>query len=193
PGAAFGAAGAAARAALVVRYARSIGLTTSTDAGEQRPTDLSSLSVGASWRTAPFSAAGVVVTPSLAYRSERLAVRPALPGLADQALTGVEVRVGFALRATGGLTLLAAAAYVHWMEAGGLVGDSDALFPAGSAYGLEAEAGLDLRVAGPVSLRVVGEYGTTRYALDPDPAGLRSADGARDTALGGRVGVRIAL
>jgi hypothetical protein len=193
PAAAFGGGGAAARAALVVRYARSVGLTTATDTGEQRPTDLTRLSLGASWRTAPVSAARVVVTPSLAYRSERLAVRPALPGLADQALAGIEARIGVEVRPAERLTVLAAAGYVHWTAAGGLLGDSEALFTAGSAFGLEAEAGLDVRVAGPVSLRLVGEYGTTRYALEPDPSGLRSASGARDTSLGGRLGLRIAL
>jgi hypothetical protein len=61
-----------------------------------------------------------------------------------------------------------------------------AFFPGGSAWAVDGEAGLSVSISGPVSARLVADYRSTRYQLDPDPTGVYRASGATDTHLGGR-------
>ena len=76
-----------------------------------------------------------------------------------------------------------------WVDAGALAGGAR-FFPGGTAYAVEGEAGLGLRLLGPLSLRAVGVYSTTRWSLAPDPSGAYSVRSARADMYGGRLSLR---
>ncbi len=96
----------------------------------------------------------------------------------------LEVPVGarFALLVGGG--------WVRWTSAPDLVEGDVAFFPSGSASALEAEAGLSLAFTRRLSVRMLGEYSSTRYALDADATGTYRASEATDRYLGGRAAMR---
>jgi hypothetical protein len=151
------------------------------------------LEAGLAWRL-PVSRAFTVV-PLLALQRESFAVGTAdgvaLAGFADQALLGVRAggRLELWLERTR-FTLLAGVAGTSWLQKGDLVGGAG-FFPGGSAWGLSAEAGLQVDVWGPLSVRALGDYALTRWSLDATPTwGSRWA---RQEILGGRLMVRAAL
>jgi hypothetical protein len=182
--------GAAAGAGLLASYGRSVGLKTRTDAGEARSSEVSRLSVGATWRSPPLSPLRAVVAPSVSYRSFRAVVEPGISGLANSRLSGVRGGLDVEIGAGRALSLLLGGGYVKWVTAQDLVKGEVAFFPGGSAWAVELEGGIALALVGPMSIRALAEYASTRYALDPDPSGVYSARGARDTYLGGRVLLR---
>jgi hypothetical protein len=179
-----------AGAGLFVDYAISVGLETQATSQERRPSELSRLAVGATWRTRPLSPLRIVFAPALSYRSLNLSVQPPVPGLPDAKLSGVKGSLDLELRLTDGLALLLGGGYVRWMAAQDLVQGAVAFFPGGSASAIELEGGLSLRITGPIEARLLGEYSSTRYALEADPSGIYSAQGARDTYLGARLMLR---
>ena len=76
---------------------------------------------------------------------------------------------------------------VKWTTARELV---EGFFPGGSAYALEANAGVSVALGGAFSLRVLLGYSGTHYALEPSPGGTYQASGATDQYLGARATVR---
>ncbi|MFL5270807.1 MAG: hypothetical protein ACJ79E_01910, partial [Anaeromyxobacteraceae bacterium] len=182
--------GSLAGAGVFVDYGISVGLATRTDGADQRPSQLSRLAVGATWRSRPVSPLRLVFAPSLSYRSLRLTVQPHVPGLPDAKLSGVKGGLELELRLADRFSLLAGGGYVRWLAAQDLVQGGVVFFPGGSASALELEGGFSVGLAGPFALRLIGEYSSTRYTLDPDPSGVYSAKGARDTYLGARLMLR---
>jgi len=183
--------GAVAGLGLFGEGAFSMGLSTEAPSGEDRTSQFTRLSAGALWRLPAGSR--VVLVPEVGWASQRLSVDPAIPGLPDAELSGVEGRLGAELALTPGVTLLAGAGYVRWLSAGDLVEGDPAYFPGGDASALEAELGADVAVGGPFSVRVVAELSTTTYDLDPDPSGTYRADGADDRFVGAHAAVRAAF
>ncbi|MFL5262093.1 MAG: hypothetical protein ACJ79L_06775 [Anaeromyxobacteraceae bacterium] len=179
--------GGAAGAGLFARYGASVNLTTRTDAGEQLPTNITRLELGATWRITPFSAWRLVVAPAISWMSLRVQVAPPVPGLPDANLSGVRGGLDLELPVGRSFALLLGGGYARWLDAQDLIGGSRAFFPGGSAWALDAEGGASVAIAGPVSARFVGEYRSTRYRLDRDPTGVYRASTASDTHLGGRL------
>ena len=62
--------------------------------------------------------------------------------------------------------------------------------PSGSASALEAEAGFDFRLVDPISLRILGEYSSTKYSLSPASGAPYQASSAEDRRLGARATLR---
>jgi len=184
--------GSAAGAGLFVSYGRSLGLTTHIDGGDARPSELSRLAIGATWRSPPWSAIRVVVAPSISYQAQSASVRPAVPGLADTRLAGAKAALDLELWSGAPVSLLVGGGYVRWLSAQDLVAGSVPFFPGGSASALELTAGVSLSLARWLSLRLQGEYGSTRYAFDPDPTGVYRATGATDVIWEGRLALRAA-
>jgi hypothetical protein len=79
---------------------------------------------------------------------------------------------------------------VKWTSARELIDGSPPYFPGSSASALEAELGAGFVFWGPLSVRLLGFYSSTRYQLDPDPTGTWSATSAEDRYLGLRAVVR---
>ncbi|HET9598907.1 MAG TPA: hypothetical protein VFP65_25265 [Anaeromyxobacteraceae bacterium] len=182
--------GLAAGVGLFASYGRSMNLTTSTDAGELRSSEFWRLSMGATWRSLPLSPLRIVVAPSFAYRALNAVVEPAITGLADARLSGVKGGLDLEIGSGRTLSFLLGGGYVKWTTAKDLVRGEVAFFPGGSAWALELEGGLALNIVGAISIRLLGEYSSTRYAFDADPTGVYSASGATDTYAGGRLLLR---
>jgi hypothetical protein len=172
------------------RYDASIGLKTVAPSAEERPTSFSRLELGAAWHSPPLGSLQIRLAPRLAYRALTLAVRPSIPGLPDADLAGVTIGLGAEARVASGVTLLAGAGWVEWLTARDLIKGSPSFFPGGRAWGLEAEFGVGVALWGPLSLRVLGEYASTRYTLQADPSGTYGASRAEDRLLGARAMVR---
>jgi hypothetical protein len=169
-------------------YSTSVGLKTQVEGtAEKRSTTFTSVEAGLLWRAPPIGF-GLVLVPSASWRRDTVSVGTAIPGLPDAALTGWKGALGAEVPLGSRLALLAGAGYVSWSKKGDLVGPD--FFPGGSARGLELEAGLAVTVVGPISVRALFEYRTTRYSLDPDPTGAYVATGATDAYVGGRLALR---
>jgi len=177
---------------LFASYASSVGLETRLD-GESHPTRLWRLSTGATWRTAPLGARRAAASLTLSYELRRATVRPVIAGLPDADLAGVRAGLGLELPLGRSLSFVAAGGYVRWLTARDLLDGRVPFFPGGAAWAMELEAGLAVAISGSFSLRVAGEYATTRYALDPDPDGIYRARAAADGQLLGRLAVRLIL
>jgi hypothetical protein len=184
--------GSAALGGLGLRLglAMSIGLETESLTGEKLPTQFTRLEVGARWRAPPISGLALVLIPEVAWVSQKLTVDPAIPGLPDSDLSGVRVGLSAEARVASRVTILAGLGWVKWTTAKELIDGDPAYFPGSGASALEAEVGAGVGIWGPLSVRVLGTYASTRYTLDPDPTGTYAATGAEDRYLGMRAVLR---
>ena len=168
-------------------YAFSQGLETT--AGSRRYlSTFSALDAGLQWRVRPFSSSEFALVPAASYRMQRFAVSPTVPGLPDSRLSGVAGALRIEVPLGEAVTLLLGGSYTRWLSARDLLGDG--FFPAGSAYALEADAGVGVVIYGPLSLRALGVYDTTRYVLEVGQRPLYRAIAAGDSQVGGRVTAR---
>ena len=185
-------AGATAFAA----YARSVGLETDAPAGAgpAHATDVARLELGAGlwFRPVPSSAALLRVRAS--YRWLSIRVRSAggsgIDALPDADLAGPSV--GLDLDAPLGRRwgLLGGLGYTRWLRARDLVGAA-AFYPDGSAWALDASAGVSLALRGAYSARLLVDWERTQYALSGATA--FTASGAVDGYLGFRAVLRAAF
>lgn len=172
-------------------YSFSLGLKTNTGPGTpENGTSFTRLQGGLAWRFHPLSSWRLELIPAISYRRLEFTVSPSIPGLADSHLSGLAGALDLEIPVGGAVAVLVGGGYVQWLVAKDLVKGDVAFFPGGSAHGVEAEAGVSVVLSGPVSLRVLGEYGATTYSLDRDPTGTYVATGAKDEYLGGRVMLR---
>jgi hypothetical protein len=175
-------------------YSRSVGLATEEPAGAHstHTTTLSNLELGAGLRLWPFASSRLFVTPRLSYRtfSVKMSPKGAIAGLPDVDLAGL--RAGLDVEAPFGAryAFLAGAGYTTWTRAKELVG-SGGYFSSGSAWDVDASAGLSVDVRAPFSIRALLDYGRTSYRLSGSSA--YRATGATDTVIGGRVLARMAF
>jgi hypothetical protein len=170
--------------------ATSVGLETQAPSGEKLPTSFTRLELGARWRAPPLTGLKLVLVPEVSWVSQKLEVSPAISGLPNSDLSGVRLALAAEARVTGRITILAALGWVKWLTARELIDGSPPYFPGSSAAALEAELGVGVAVWGPLSVRVLGDYSSTRYQLDPDPSGTWAATSAEDRYLGMRAVVR---
>jgi len=168
-------------------YAFSQGLET-TVGSRSYPSTFSALDAGLEWRVRPFSSSDLALVPATSYRMQRFAVTPPFPGLPDSSLSGVAGSLRIEVPLGEAVTLLLGGSYTRWLSAKDLVGGG--FFPAGSAYALEVDAGVGVAIYGPLSLRAMGFYDTTRYALEVGPRPLYRATAAGDSQVGGRATAR---
>jgi hypothetical protein len=173
-------------------YSRSVGLATEEPAGARAAhgTAVTRLEVGGGLRVWPFESARLFLTPRLSYRTFSVKVSPrgAIPGLADVDLAGP--RAGVDLEAPFGsrYALLAGGGFTWWTRAKELVG-SGGFFSSGSAWDVDASAGLSVGIHGPFSIRALFDFTRTSYRLSG--ASVYRATGATDTLIGGRVLARV--
>lgn len=175
---------------LVGDYLTALGLDTVAPDGGRRDTSFTRLRLGVAWRAPPLTGARLALVPSISYQAFRVEVSPGIDGLPGADLAGVRLALGAELPVGGRLTLLASAGLARWLVARDLVEGSPAFFPGGSAWGLDAEAGGDVVLLGPVSLRLFAEYATTRYTLEADPSGRYAATRASDDVAAGHAALR---
>ena len=154
-----------------------------------RPTTFRQLDAGLLWRFRPAAVPRLTLVPSLSYRQLRMKVDEPVPGLPDADLQGVEGALRAEIAVWRSVSVLAGVGYVRWVRARDLIGDAD-YYPSGSAHALDLELGVAIAVAGPLSVRVVGEYLSTSYALDADPPETPSSTSATDRYVGARAMLR---
>ncbi len=171
---------------LFARYAFSVGLETT--AGTQvRASTFSALDAGLEWRLLPFASSEMALIPAVSYQTQSFTVAPSFPGLPDSNLSGVAGSLRTEVPLGRAVVLLLGGRYTRWLRARNLIGDG--FFPAGSAFAVEAEAGLGVAM-GPLSLRVLGLYDTTRYSLQVGSRPTWRATDASDTQISGRATLR---
>jgi hypothetical protein len=184
--------GALAGVGLLADYGLSVGLKTKDPGGAEHASRFTRLGVGLCWRLHPSPSSRFALVPAVSYQQLKLTVDPLagapIPGLPDADLSGVKASLGVEIPVGGAVSVLIGAGYVRWTTAKDLVGVG--FFPSGSAYALEADAGLSVALAGMLSLRILGEMSSTRYSLTPSPGGTYQANGATDQYLGGRAMLR---
>jgi len=185
--------GALAGLGVTADYAFSVGLTTQDPAGgAEHSTSFTRLGVGLCWRLHLAASSRFALIPSVSYQQWKFTVQPVngvpIQGLPNANLSGVRVAVNAEIPVGDAVSIPLGVGYVYWTTAKDLVGDG--FFPSGSAYALEAEAGVSVALGGWLSLRVLAEYSGTQYSLDPDPSGTYQASGATDRYLGGKAMLR---
>lgn len=184
--------GALAGIGLLADYGMSVGLKTKDQGGADHSSRFTRLGAGLCWRLHPSSSSRFALVPAVSYQQLKLSVDPLagapIPGLPDADLSGVKASLGAEIPIGGAVTVLVGVGYVKWTTARDLVGAG--FFRSGSAYALEADAGLSVALAGMLSLRLLGEVSSTRYSLTPSPGGTYQATGATDQYLGGRAMLR---
>lgn len=175
-----------AGAAVFASYSRSVGFATQGPAGgASHDTTVTRLELGVGLGFRPLASSALSVVPRLSYRTLSAEVSPAgaIPGLPDTDLAGPRVGVDLEAPFAGRYAVLVGAGYTYWLQAKDLVG-SGGYFSSGSAFGLDASAGLSVVLRAPFSVRALVDYGRTSYSLSGTSA--YHASGATDTFLGGR-------
>lgn len=161
-----------------------------TSGGRTFKATASRLEAGALWRlpvTRTFS-----LIPALAIQRETFEVGTSggvqLAAFPDQRLLGLRAGADAELwLEKTRFTLLAGLGATWWQEAGELAGSAD-FFPGGSAWGLSAQAGVEIALWGPLSARLLGDYAMTRWSLDP--GATYTSTWARQEVVGGRIMLR---
>jgi hypothetical protein len=190
PGAWF-TAGALAGFSLQGRLAMAVGAQ--TDVTERsHETSVSWASAGLAWRSAPPLGPRTSVSAAVSWERREVTVDPPVAGLADRRLSGGKVALGVTLP-LGRASLFARAGYVAWLDAPDLIAGRTPFFPGGRAWGLDADAGLALRVTGGWSIQIGAEYASTWYRFARDPEGVYSARAARDEVLSAQTSIRLDL
>jgi hypothetical protein len=178
-------------------YGMSMGLKTADPSKVQHDSQASRLEAGLLWRMVLVPGSQFALIPAVGFRQMKLTTDPVngalIPGLPDANLSGFAFSLKAEVPLIAGFSLLAGGGFVKWMDAKDLIKGSVAFFPGGSAYALEAEAGLSMSVFGPLSIRVLGELSSTTYTLDPDTTGKYQATDATDQYLGGRAMLHLQL
>jgi len=151
------------------------------------------LRAGLAWRLPV--AGRLTVTPDLAWERETFVVGAAagikVPGLPDSRLAGASAGLAAEVPLGGRFSLLLAGRATWWARPGDLAGGAS-FFPGGTAWGLEAAAGAEARLAGPLSLRATGTWSRTGWSLDADPSGAFTVRSAEAVRWGGRASLRLA-
>jgi hypothetical protein len=178
---------------LFADYAFSVGLTTDDPAGgAEHSTSFTRLGAGLLWRLHPASSSRFTLIPAVSYQQLKFTIEPLagvpIAGLPNANLSGVKAGIDAEIPVSDAWSILLGVGYVKWTTAKDLVGDG--FFPGGSAYALEAEAGVSVALTRVLSLRILGGYSGTHYSLDPDPSGTYQASGATDGYLGGTAMLR---
>ncbi len=169
-------------------YAASLGLETRAD-GASGATRLWSLSAGALWRSAP-PGQRVALIPSLSYEARGATVRPAVAGLADTSLAGLRAGLRVEAPLGGAASFFAGGGATRWFTARDLIAGEVPSFPGGSAWAFDVEAGVGLRLAPPLEVRLAVRSELTSFTFEPDPEGIYRASGARDLGLSARLSAR---
>jgi len=173
--------GAASGLGIAASFGTSTGFTSTSPDGKPISTTMWWLRAGAEWRIHPVQGSRLAVVPGVSYSRRSFELDPAYPGLPNSNLSGIEGSLRLDVPLARWLGLLAGAGYTYWFSAPDLVG---MYFPQGSAWGLEGEAGLDIRVWGSLSLRGMAIYSVTSYAVTPTE--LYPVSAASDRSLGAR-------
>ncbi|HEY7724070.1 MAG TPA: hypothetical protein VH880_01960 [Anaeromyxobacteraceae bacterium] len=173
-------------------YRLAVGLKTKTQGPpvEKRSTSASQLQAGIQWRIRPTASGRAAIVPGVSWVQQRYAVKPSIAGLPDAELAGVRGSIGAEIPVGGSAAILAEGGYAKWLTAKDLVKGQPAFFPGKSAWGLDAQVGASVALSGRISLRLLLEYGLTRYSLSADPSGTYAATGGSDRYLGGRAMLR---
>jgi hypothetical protein len=187
---AHGASAVLAGVGLHAGLAMSLGLRTEAAPGDSRRTQFTRLEVGVRWRAPPLSGLRLVLVPDVSWVSQKLTVSPAILGLPNGDLSGVRVALSAEAPVATRFTVLAGLGWTKWLTAKELIKGDPAFFPGSSAWGLEAEVGAGVAISGPLSVRILGQYASTRYTLDPDPTGTYAATSAESRSLGLRAVLR---
>lgn len=190
PGAWF-TAGALSGISLQGRLAMAVGARTDVTA-RSHETSMSWASAGLAWRSAPPLGPRTSICAAVSWERREVAVKPPVPGLADRRLSGGKVGLGVSLP-LGRAALFARAGYVAWLDAPDLIAGRTPFFPGGKAWGLDADAGLAVRVAGAWSVQIGAEYASTWYRFARDPEGVYLARAARDELWSAQTSIRFEL
>ncbi len=170
---------------LFADYSFSLGLT--TDPG-QVSTSFSRFDGGLVWRICPVSSSRFAIVPAVSWKILKFNVDPPIAGLPGANLRGVKAGLNLEVPVAGSFSFLLGGGYVRWLTAKDLV--QGGFFQGVSAYGIEAEVGASMALYGPISLRILGEYSTTKYRLQNPTLSTYSATGATDEYIGGRAMLR---
>ena len=179
--------GVASGLGLIVNYETSVGLNSDLPIGGSASSLFWWLRAGAEWRVQPAPQSRFAIVPSVSYVHENFTLSPSYPGLPNSTLSGVEGSLRLEIPVGSALSILGSGSFVYWFTAEQLVGDS-LYFSDGSAWGFDADAGLSLRIWGPLCLRGLAFYSLTSYTLTP--TATYQATGASDRYLGGRLTLR---
>lgn len=160
------------------------------------PTSATRIDAGVRFNIAPIKNFALTITPYLGVRTQSFTVA----ALGDVRINGLPNIAFVGLRAGVALDVPVVADLVDVFGRFGIIpvfgsGEiiSPAFFPNGSAFGLEANAGVGVRVLPFLQFR--GSFEVARYGLtfNTQPTDTYVAAGAADTYLGGKIGARLSF
>ena len=164
---------------------------------EPFPTSTTRIDAGVRFNIAPVKTFALVISPYLGIRSQAFTVG-ALPdgrridGLPNEAYLGLRVGLGLEVPVVAGrLTLFGRFGIIPVFGAGEII--SAAFFPNGSAFGLEANGGIGVKLVSFLELRASFEFTHYGMTFSTQPTDTYVAAGASDTWLGGNAALRFSF
>jgi hypothetical protein len=160
------------------------------------PTSLLRVDFGARFRIRPFAGSDAAIVPAVGVRIHNFKVSQAEDGSVIDGLPGVSytaIKIGLGGEIPIGERLAFGAAFTAMP----LVGYGEIVsvdwFPRGGGFGFDINAWMTFKIAGPLHIKVAGNF--TRYGLafETQPTDTYIASGAVDVHAGGFVGLRLAF
>lgn len=161
------------------------------------PTSTVRIDAGVRFNIAPIKSFPLTFTPYLGVRTQSFTVGALtdgrrIDGLPNIAFVGL--RAGLALDVPvlpGWIDVFGHFGIVPVFGSGEII--SPAFFPNGSAFGLEANAGVGVRILPFLQARASFEFARYGLTFNAQPTDTYVAAGAADTYLGGKVGLRLSF
>jgi hypothetical protein len=149
---------------------------------------------GVRWNIAPIPTWALTFSPYVGVRSQSFTISPLpdgrrIDGLPNIGLVGLRVGLGLDVPVVPNwVGVFGRFGIVPVFGSGEII--SASFFPNGSAFGLEANAGVSVNFTSFLQLRLSFEWMNYGFTFSTQPTDTYVAAGATDTYLGGRAGLR---
>lgn len=159
------------------------------------PTSALRVDAGLRWDIAPIPSFALTFSPFVGVRSQSFTVSSlpdgrSIDGLPDISVLGLRAGMGVDVPVVPGwVTLFGRVGLVPVFSGGEIL--SAAFFPSGSAFGLEADAGLGVSIVPMLQVRASFEWANYAFTFRTQPTDTYVAAGATDTYLGGKATLRL--
>ena len=161
------------------------------------PTSTTRIDAGLRFNIVPIKSFPLAITPYVGVRTQSFVVSPLsdgrrIDGLPNIGLIGL--RVGLAVDVPvvpGWVNVFGRFGIMPAFGAGEII--SPAFFPSGSAFGLEANAGVGVRVLPFLQVRGSFEFARYNFTFNTQPTDTYVAAGAGDGYTGGKIALRLSF
>lgn len=161
------------------------------------PTSTMRIDAGLRFNIVPIKSFPLAITPYVGVRTQSFVVSPLadgrrIDGLPNIAFVGLRAGLAIDLPVVPKwLNIFGRFGIVPVFSSGEII--SPAFFPNGSAFGLEANAGVGVHIVPVLQVRASFEFARYGLTFNAQPTDTYVAAGASDTYLGGKIGLRLSF